>query len=186
MKGAEMNLRAHAGTTASRTPESGFTLVEALIAIVVLVVGIVAIVNLFVVASTSNAVANHSTAASGQGTETLERLKSIPFLDITAGMGSSDDGDLDADAGSILNCVEPDPQPPLPVNCVVPGNYNLARDIPGVGRIKTRWRIVRPGAGGPDTLFIVVRSESTAKLAGIRSRSEYTTFRTCTVAGCPF
>ena len=182
-----MNRRAHAVTTASRTPESGFTLIEALIAIVVLVVGIVAIVNLFVVASTSNAVANHSTAASGQGTETLERLKSIPFLDITAGMGTSDDGDLDKDEGSLPNCVEPDPQDPAnPINCVVPGNYNLARDIPGVGRIKTRWRIVRPGAGGPDTIFIVVRSESTAKLAGIRSRSEYTTFRTCTVAGCPF
>jgi hypothetical protein len=72
------------------------------------------------------------------------------------------------------------------VNCIIPGNYNLARDIPGVGRIKTRWQIVRPGAGGPDTLFIVVRSQSTATLAGIRSRSEYTTFRTCTVAGCPF
>ena len=62
----------------------------------------------------------------------------------------------------------------------------MARDVPGVGRIKTRWQIVRPGAGGPDTLFIVVRSQSTAGLASIRSRSEFTTFRTCTVAGCPF
>ena len=172
--------------SAPRTAENGFTLIEALIAIVVLVVGIVAIVNLFVVASTSNAVANHSTAASGQGTETMERLKSIPFLDLTGGMGGPISGNLSADAGSLLNCVEPDPQPATPVNCVIPGNYNLARDIPGVGRIKTRWQIVRPGAGGPDTIFITVRSESTAKLAGVRSRSEYTTFRTCTVSGCPF
>jgi len=170
---------------APRTAESGFTLVEALIAIVVLVVGIVAIVNLFVVASTSNAVANHSTASSGQGTETMERLKSIPFLTLTGGMLGSTSGNLDTDVGSIPNCVEP-PPPATPVNCIIPGNYNLARDIPGVGRIKTRWQIVRPGAGGPDTIFIVVRSQSTATLAGIRSRSEYTTFRTCTVAGCPF
>jgi type II secretory pathway pseudopilin PulG len=183
MKGAEMTVSTQmAGTAAPRnSSESGFTLVEALIAIVVLVVGIVAIVNLFVVASTSNAVGNHSTAATGQATETLERLKAIPFLDITAAMGGSTEGDLDADAGSIANCVETTTS-----TCVVAGNYNLARDVPGVGRIKTRWQIVRPGAGGPDTLFIVVRSQSTATLAGIRSRSEFTTFRTCTVAGCPF
>lgn len=168
-----------------RTSESGFTLIEALIAIVVLVVGIVAIVNLFVVASTSNAVGNHSTAATGQATETLERLKSIPFLDLTAAMTGTTEGDLDADAGSVTDCVE-EPPPATFVSCVFPGNYNLARDVPGVGRIKTRWQIVRPGAGGPDTLYIVVRSQSEATLAGIRSRSEYTTFRTCTVAGCPF
>jgi type II secretory pathway pseudopilin PulG len=186
MKGVEMTVSMQAGTAAPRSSESGFTLVEALIAIVVLLVGIVAIVNLFVVASTSNAVANHSTAASGQGTETLERLKSIPFLDITAGMAGQTEGDLDNDVGTIINCVETDPPAVPPVSCVVPGNYNLARDVPGVGRIKTRWQIIRPGAGGPDTIFITVRSQSMATLAGIRSRSEYTTFRTCTVSGCPF
>ena len=182
-----MTTKTHAtGTAAPRTSESGFTLIEALIAIVVLMVGIVAIVNLFVVASTSNAVGNHSTAATGQATETLERLKAIPFLQITGAMGGSTVGDLNADAGNILGCLElPAPAPPVP-NCVTPNNYNLARDVPGVGRIKTRWQIVRPGAGGPDTLFITVRSQSTATLAGIRSRSEFTTFRTCTVAGCPF
>ena len=172
-------------TTQARTSESGFTLIEALIAIVVLVIGIVAIVNLFVVAATSNAVGNHSTVSTGQATETMERLKSIPFLDLTAAMGGATEGDLDADAGSIPDCLE-EPPPATPVSCVIPGNYNLARDVPGVGRIKTRWQFVRPGAGGPDTLYIVVRSQSTATLAGIRSRSEYTTFRTCTVSGCPF
>jgi type II secretory pathway pseudopilin PulG len=183
MKGAEMTLSTRAA--APRTSESGFTLIEALIAIVVLVVGILAIVNLFVVASTSNAVGNHSTAATGQATETLERLKAIPFLTLTGGMAGTTEGNLSSDVGSITNCVEV-PAPAASPNCVVAGNYNLARDVPGVGRIKTRWQIVRPGAGGPDTLFIVVRSESTAKLTGIRSRSEFTTFRTCTVAGCPF
>jgi len=183
MKGAEMTVSTR--TAGPGHSESGFTLIEALIAIVVLVVGIVAIVNLFVVASTSNAVGNHSTAATGQATETLERLKAIPFLTLTAAMGGSTTvGDLTTDVGT-ANCVE-DPTTPPSGYCVVPGNYNLARDVPGVGRIKTRWQIVRPGAGGPDTLFIVVRSESMARLTGIRSRSEFTTFRTCTVSGCPF
>ena len=116
----------------------------------------------------------------------MERLKAIAFLDITAGMNDVTEGDLDTDVGSLIDCVETDPPADPPVNCVIPGNYNLARDIPGVGRIKTRWQIIRPGAGGPDTLFITVRSQSMATLAGIRSRSEYTTFRTCTVSGCPF
>jgi hypothetical protein len=123
MKGAEMTARTHAtGTLPPRTSESGFTLIEALIAIVVLMVGIVAIVNLFVVASTSNAIGNHSTAATGQATETMERLKAIPFLNITAAMGGSTVGDLDADAGNILGCVElPAPPPPNP-HSVYPKN----------------------------------------------------------------
>ena len=185
-----MTASTSAGETAAprASSESGFTLIEALIAIVVLVVGIVAIVNLFIVASTSNAIGNHSSAATSQASETLERLKAIPFTDITAVIDpiTNIGGDLDTDTGSsIPNCVETPTTPPASY-CVIPGNYNLTRNIPGVGQIKTRWQIVRPGAGGPDTLFIVVRSESTAKLAGTRSRSEYTTFRTCTVAGCPF
>jgi hypothetical protein len=186
MKGAEMMVSNQVATAAPRTSESGFTLVEALIAILVLVVGIVGIANLFVVASTSNAVGNHSTAATGQATETLERLKAIPFLTLTTAMGAATTvGDLGVDLGPSANCVETPLTPPA-AYCVVAGNYNLARDVPGVGRIKTRWQIVRPGAGGPDTLFIVVRSQSTGGLTGIRSRSEFTTFRTCTVAGCPF
>jgi len=156
--------------------QAGFTLVEALVAMVVLSFGLIAITNLFIVAAGSNSVANHSTAAAAQASEVMERLKAIDFNTLVAG------GDLDNDAGSVADC-DPD------VNaqgCMAPDQYHLVRDIDGVGIIRVRWRIVDPGAGGPDTRFVVVRAWSEAPLAGPRSQAEFTTFRSCTLgAGCP-
>ena len=43
--------------------EAGFTLIEALVAIVILAFGLMAVTNLLVVAAASNTVGNHSTAA---------------------------------------------------------------------------------------------------------------------------
>ena len=53
-----------------------------------------------------------------------------------------------------------------------------------MGEIQTFWEII--GIDG-QTLFIRVRSQSTAALAGARSRAEFTTFRSCTstAIGCP-
>lgn len=181
-----------AKTDAGHDPrgEAGFTLVEALIAILVLVVGLMGIANLFALAASSNSVANHATAAVAEATETMERLKAIPFLQLQPG------GDLDnplpfpaLPAGGVptdprtwrdpASTDVPDPRSGQPLM------YNRIRDIPGVGMIRTTWTIVRPGAGGPDTLFITVRSQSTSPMRGRRSRAEFTTFRTCTTAGCP-
>lgn len=169
--------------------EAGFTLVETLIAIVILVFGLIAVTNLFLVAGTSNQAASHATAAVTQATETLEALKAIKFTDLYAAVGASGTaGDLDADAGAggtcMPNCVG---SPDLcPTQCVVAGNYNYYREVPGVGMIRTRWQIVNPGAAGPDALFITVRSESLAPLVGgARSKAEFSTFRTCTSQGCP-
>jgi len=70
-----------------------------------------------------------------------------------------------------------------------PRNYNMLRVVDGVGWISVTWQITDPGiAGGPDTLFIVVRGQphsQRAPLTSDRARAEFTTFRTCTVAGCP-
>jgi len=155
--------------------EQGFTLVEALVAMLVLTFGLIAITNLFIVAAGSNTVANHSTAAAAQAAEVLERLKAIDFNTLQPG------GDLNNDVGT-PNC-----DPDTDANgCMAAAQYNMRRPIDGVGFIKVRWRITNPGAGGPGTLFIVVRAWSEAPLAGDRSRAEYTTFRTCTLGTlCP-
>jgi type II secretory pathway pseudopilin PulG len=165
--------------------QAGFTLVEALVAMLVLTFGLIAITNLLIVASTSNSVANHSTAAATQASEVLERLRAVRFTDLRIG------GDLGADVG-VPNC-----DPDTDVNECIPrpmNNYNMRRSVDGVGFIKVRWQVCSdtaatncagPGAAGPDTLFIVVRAESEAPLAGARSRAEFTTFRTCTAASCP-
>jgi hypothetical protein len=153
--------------------EAGFTLVEALISVLVLVFGLMGVANLFALAASSNSTANHATAAVAEATETMERLKAIPFTQLVPG------GDID----------NPLPAPAVPgfpgAADVTVNTYNRIREIPGVGVIRTTWTIVRPGAGGPDTLFIRVRSESTSVMRGRRSRAEFTTFRTCTTAGCP-
>ena len=59
--------------------ERGFTLIEVLIAIVVLVFGLIAITNLFLVAGSSNTVANQATAASDVAAQIVENLKAQPW-----------------------------------------------------------------------------------------------------------
>ena len=118
-------------STMNSDTESGFTLVEVLIAMVILAFGLIAVANLMVVAGSSNSLANHTTAAATEATEVLERLKAVPFLTLTAG------GDLVADAGNALNCDATNNA----TECAVTGNYNQMRNIPGVGWIKTRWLI---------------------------------------------
>jgi hypothetical protein len=164
--------------------EAGFTLIEALVSIVVLIFGLVAVTNLFLVGGTSNQTANHMSATTAEAMETLEALKALPFPALTAG------GDLDSDQGNAVPCqfdCMANPED-CPTRCVVSGNYNYYRAVPGVGLIRTRWIIANPipGAAGAPVCYIMVRSESTAPIAGgFRSRAEFSTFRTCASANCP-
>jgi type II secretory pathway pseudopilin PulG len=137
--------------------EKGFTLVEALTAIVILAFGLIAITNLLVVAAASNSVANQSTAATTAASQLLEQLRAAPFDTLAVG------GDVTTD-----------------------NVYFRDDDIPGVGRIHTRWQIENFAPANPRALFITVRSEGTGALSGARSRAEFTTIRTCTNAtiGC--
>ena len=142
----------------NRSSEAGFTLVEALVAIVILVFGLIAVTNLLVVAASSNSVANQATAAATIAAQRLELLKAQPFTSLTTG------GDLDSDVA----------------------NFNQDDDVPGVGRIHTRWAVVAI-AGDAQVYFVAVRSEGTGVLSVRRSRAEFTTFRSCTnvALGCP-
>lgn len=68
-----------------REGESGFTLVETLVAIVILVFGLIAVTNLLLVGATNNSVANQSSAATAIASERMEQLKQIRFIDLTSG-----------------------------------------------------------------------------------------------------
>jgi type II secretory pathway pseudopilin PulG len=142
----------------NRSSEAGFTLVEALVAIVILVFGLIAVTNLLVVAASSNSVANQATGAATVAAQRLELLKAQPFTSLAVG------GDLDSDVA----------------------NFNQDDDVPGVGRIHTRWTVVSI-AGDAQVYFVAVRSEGTGVLSVRRSRAEFTTFRSCTnvALGCP-
>jgi len=155
-------------TAAGSRGEAGFTLVEALCAIVILAFGLMAVANLMVVAATSNSVANQGTAATTLATQQMERLKNIPFTDENTNVLNANlqpGGDLETDQpGYFIDPANP-----------VPGEPQI--DVQGVGRMRVRWQI---SAVDARTLFIVVRSEGTGALSGARSRAEFTVFRTCT------
>lgn len=153
--------------------QAGFTLIEAIAAVLILSFGLMAITNLFLVAGTSNQIANQSTAATTQATEVMERLVAIPFEQLSPG------GNLESDQGSVSDCNEDDD------DCVVAGNFNARRQIFGVGLIRTRWKIEQLSASGPTTYFIQVRSEAIGTLSPQRTRQELNMFRSCTTDGCP-
>jgi type IV pilus assembly protein PilV len=144
--------------------ERGFTLIEVLIAIVVLVFGLIAITNLFLVAGSSNTVANQATAASDMASQVIENLKAQPW-----GSGLLNTGAVGSTAGSLTTNT---------------ANYFRSDQISGVGTITSRWVVTNVDTR---TKFIRVRSEGTGVLARGRSRAEFTTYRTCTtpVLGCP-
>jgi prepilin-type N-terminal cleavage/methylation domain-containing protein len=170
-------------TAGRRDEEAGFTLVEVLTAMVILIFGLMAVTNLLLVAASSNTVANQSTAAAASASRIMDRLKDSSFPTLVAG------GNVAADTGVTVPCGgEPSvPWPgPAPVAVNAPNALNNCDDdIPGVGKIHTRWAISAiPGTAR--SLFIQVRSEGTGALAGARSRAEFTTLRSCTEpAGCP-
>lgn len=138
--------------------EAGFTLVEALVAIVVLLVGVASVANLMLVAASSNTVGNQGTAAATLAGREIERLMAIPYDQLVVG------GDLESDVT----------------------DFNRDDELPGVGIVHTRWQVVAIG-GDNQTRFIRVRSEGTGALTRARSRAEFTSVRSCTSTdiGCP-
>lgn len=165
-----------------RAAEAGFTLVEALAAIVILSFGLMAVANLMVVATSSNSVANQSMAATMAATQQMERLKVAVW-------------------GSAFPAPPPPPEPAMPGLLVpAPGTtfgdldvdaapYVTSVDIalPGeVARVPVRVRWTVTGVD-PWTIFIRVRAEAVGPLAGNRTRAEFTSFRSCTTGGpaCP-
>jgi len=155
--------------------EAGFTLVEALVAIIVLVFGLIAVTNLLLVAASSNAVANQSSAATMDATERLELLRNLPFATLAAGVG----GNINDTTMPATNCVPAagaaPPMPPV---------FACFHDLSGVGRIVTRWQITAV-AGTGRLLYIQVRSEGMGALSQARSRSDYAVVRACTDSSLP-
>lgn len=159
--------------TGPASSEAGFTLIEAMVAIVVLMVGIMAVANLMIVAATSNSVANQSTAAAASASEILDSLRVTPFANLAVG------GDLDADVGAGGDCRLLG----VTVGGLPADSYHCDSDIPGVGKILSRWRIAATDDAA--LRFIEVRSEATGAMGAGRSRAYFTTFRACVDALCP-
>ena len=85
--------KAVAGKGAARRTEDGFTLVEALVAIIVLVFGLMAVTNLMLVAASSNSVANQGTAAVTSATRVMDLIKTTSFTTLPTGGTAYDPSD---------------------------------------------------------------------------------------------
>jgi type II secretory pathway pseudopilin PulG len=151
-----------------RRGQAGFTLVETLTAVVILIFGLMAVTNLLLVAASANTVANQGSAATASASQVMDVLRSTAWADI---QNMSGGGNLDADATSPSPDCRALPNPLTAFNC--------DDVIPGVGVIKTRWTVT-PGVGTVRLFQITVRSEGTGALSIGRSRATFTTFRTCT------
>lgn len=154
--------------------ESGFTLVEALFAIVIFAVGIMAVSNLMLVAASSNAAANVSTPATAAASQMLDIIKSTSFEDLVAAVPTSPAGSVTGDVGATLT--------PCP-SVFIAGSFNCDTFVAGVGPVHMRWMLegFAPGIDGTWTAFkITVSAEGTGAFSGPRTRAQFTTIRACT------
>lgn len=157
-----------------RARQAGFTLVEALVAMVVLTFGLMAVTNLMLVAASSNTVANQGTAAVTSATRIMDMVKSTSYANLVPG-GIA----WETAPGGGLDCNDP---------AVLVTDFHCDEFIQGVGTLHTHWWVT--ATPDPRLLHVRVRSEGMGALAGARSRSEFTTFRSCTnsdplTGGCP-
>ncbi len=98
----------------TKRKESGFTLIEVLIAIVILSVGLLSLAQMMVFATRSNALAGRMTSSAALAREQLERLKAAPFYVNLAVRTRNpvllDGGDVDAGGGNYVQFYDADGQ----------------------------------------------------------------------------
>jgi Tfp pilus assembly protein PilV len=159
-RGPSPHTRRGAAKPAVNSPESGFTLVEAMIATLVLMFGLAAIFNLMIVATSSNSVANRASAATGLASQQMEVLRSTAFSALT-------------DSPTGVDTLE-----------TVTANFNMSSTVEGVGTFVTTWRIQT--LTDPNLKLIQVRTDPNG-FRGRWARAEFTAIRSCTLgtaAGC--
>jgi Tfp pilus assembly protein PilV len=135
---------------ARRGSERGFTLIETLIAMIVLIVGLVAVSHLILMATSSNAIANRTTVSTSLASLQMERLMTMPFSSLTEG------GDVEGgDPGTS-------------------GDHALVEEVGGSsGVFFTRWQVSDMGNG---LMCIRVRTQARGAFSDL-TRAELTTFR---------
>ena len=168
-----------------RGSEEGFTLIEALIAIVVLAFGLVAVTNLFVVAASSNQIGSYNTVAAAEASEVMERLKRVPFTTL-APPANTTLGSLALDQPA-PNAPAPPNEPDVIVAGVPPVNmYNMYRRVANIGWVRTRWTVQSfTDVYTTPVILITVESRVMGPFGGQLSQAHFSTFRTCTGNGCP-
>lgn len=86
--------------TRNERSESGFSLIEVMVAIVILTVGLLSLAQMMVVATHSNSLSGRMTSCSALAKEQLERLKAAPFYTVPTALTRNP---LLAPGGSVAN-----------------------------------------------------------------------------------
>jgi len=96
----------------SRTGEHGFTLIEVMIAIIILTVGLLSLAQMMVLATNANTLSGRMTSSSALAKEQLERLKATPFfsdpISRIRNVALVDGGDLDSTVAGYVQYYDSD------------------------------------------------------------------------------
>ncbi len=99
----------------SRTDDHGFTLIEVMVAMVILTVGLLSLAQMMVLATNSNTLSGRMTSSSALAKEQLERLKGTPFysdpLTRTRTPALADGGDIANTVAGYVRYYDLDGQP---------------------------------------------------------------------------
>jgi prepilin-type N-terminal cleavage/methylation domain-containing protein len=169
----------------NREEERGFSLIEVMIAILILTVGLLSLAQMMLVATNSNALSGRMTASAALAKEQLELLKAAPFYtnpaDISVGsinsmlqVGGALDSDQSGAGQDYFQYYDPDGQP-------------LAANGPAGAAYVVRWQVeqVVPPLGNGTLPLSMVRI--TVRCAGLGAAYQVvgdailTTFRTANI-----
>jgi prepilin-type N-terminal cleavage/methylation domain-containing protein len=163
----------------SRSGERGFSLIEVLIAILILTIGLLSLAQMMLISANSNALSGRMTSSAALAKEQLELLKAAPFYtnpaDISIGSVNpllQPGGNIEQNEGNYFQHYDPDGQP-LP-------NADGAAFV-------VRWRVdqvVPPLGDGnlPLAMFrITVRCTGTSEAYRVVGDAILMTFRTANI-----
>ncbi len=157
--------------------DKGFSLVEVMVAMVILAVGLLSLAQMMVVATNANALSGRMTACAALAKEQLELLRAVPFyIDVQNKVRDdrlADGGDVNADAtnGAGVNTFQYYDQEGQPTG--------------GNGQYVVRWMVenVSPPAMPMEMLRVTVRCAPVTRGGAYAAADEATfvTFRTANV-----
>jgi prepilin-type N-terminal cleavage/methylation domain-containing protein len=153
--------------------ERGFSLIEVLVAIVILTVGLLSLAQMMVFSTNANTLSGRMTSCSALAKEQLERLKAAPFYSpgpparnapLAAG------GDVNATVGGYSQLYDPDG---LPTN-------------DGTGLFETRWQITDVVVANLPLEMVRIQmrclaASGNADQFAVIGEARFTTFRTANV-----